>query len=204
MSFEETYIGETVSTSNNIEAKLFNKIAQNTRVVGDRLNFHGCKIEYSPSDARRITSFNQEDDYDNTGFEVPMDLPVYDSGGFFIQDQPGRIYIPEGFSYAEAYARVRFNPGNWQIEIKRSGSSINSKSRIDDNTTSNNSYRRQSAQTTIVSVTPGDYFSLFFVDQDATPESLTLEQTFSATYGGSLVQGVSQSSEFVLQVRAYK
>jgi len=205
MSFEETYTGESVSTSTDIEAKLFNKVVQNARVARDRLRFHGARISFDSDDARNTTRFNEVDDYTDTGFELPLEKIEYDSGGFFFSDQPGRIYIPEGFSYAEAFASADFLVGNWELQIKLNGVTIKGRSRISNRSNSNNSYTRISTQTAINSVTPGDYFSAFFVKEAASPGSVSMKQTMdSVTYGGSLVQSISDDSDFILEVRAYK
>lgn len=198
---EETYPGLSVTAGNDTNAQLWNKLAQNTRAVRDRIQFHGALIEF---DARFnvLRTMLETEDETEFGFILPMTKVRYDSDQFFKREKANELSVPNGFTYVEIMAAFSFPIGNWNLRIVKNETTEVARFSISDLGQAANQYRFGHLRVPLLQVTFGDRFSLFFNKEVASGLApFQIDQDFIQGISGTILTVNATPNQGILMLR---
>lgn len=198
----ETYTGLDAVPDTDQISTIFNKTAINTEEVYKNVRHYGCAI------STRYYATPRTITVDGTGkADFPFETCVYDTGGFWNENQPTRISIPSFINYFEAFLFFQFTTDNWTLTLQ--GYEIVADSTAPDTATAisnfltgttTNDYQGAGLTTPILSASDYDYIKCRL-----NPDTQTQwDQTLAANIGGLTCLTVTSISNAILIVRGYK
>lgn len=107
------FSGVSETSGNDTSTEPFNKLVSNVEYLKDLIGHHGAAIaaNYKPNSPRTFSGA--------TYWQIPYEVKIYDTDGFWNPSSPDHFTIPAGFTKFEAWSFVRVNLTNWMNVIYR-------------------------------------------------------------------------------------